>query len=204
MRSPTSKIALVIALGLAAAATGCSDTVQEDTHDVVKVKFVKSDALEMPPFAGTAAIEVTAEYDTCYKQFYDANPNFEVGGEDGAAIFGSMELDGEGWQDRLCDTGDPGQIECTVESYAQVLEQGVPPSLTIRYAIMGEVSDRELYFGPLPKQDLADCEGGVSPRVFLTQVRGLGASNAPIWAMENGGLQAAPGQGQAMVVKASP
>lgn len=192
-----------VALGAVAVLGGCAgDPVEPDTHGVVQVAFRRGGAAADSPFGGTVAIELTAEYDTCFKAFYDTNPNYVVDGVDGAPVFGGEDLEGEGWQDRLCDDSDPSLVQCTVVSYQQVLETGIPPTLTVRYSVMGNVEDRELNFGPLPTADLADCEGGVSPRVRLTGARGLGAGDTPIWRMENGGEEATPGQGVAMRVNA--
>lgn len=193
-----------VGLGVVAVLGGCQEDVSVDTHDTVRAAFRRGAALADSPFGGTAVIELTLEYDACFKAFYDLNPNYVLDGVDGAPIFGGEELGGEGWQDRLCNQADPGLVQCTVASYQQVLETGVAPSLTVRYAVTGEVEDRELIVGPLPTTELADCEGGVTPRVRLTGARGLGAGDTPIWRKEDGGDQAGPGQELAMDVSAGP
>jgi hypothetical protein len=56
---------------------------------------------------------VVVEYDTCFTEFYDANPNYKADGVDGAPIFGTLADGGEGWRDRLCTPTDPSHSSST-------------------------------------------------------------------------------------------
>jgi hypothetical protein len=176
------------------------------THGFVELQFARSESLPDWPFS-TAEISVTMEYDPCFTEFYDANPNYEADGVDGAPIFGTLADGGEGWRDRLCAPADPGQVACTVSEIEQQLD--VASLLTVTYAVTSDVENQQLKFGPLPLIDEIPefvCESG-SPRVLVSpqQIQGRDAVGNVIW--EGEALDedmAAPGQGKAVVVKVAP
>ncbi len=200
------RVGLVLVPFLALAAAGCEEPPPEDlTHDFVKVQMLRSQAAADTPYTGTSQITITMSYDSCFVGFYQANPSFEPDGIEGGEIFGSMELGGEGWRDRLCDPTDAGQAACTVVSFNQELDAAT--QLTVTYAVEDVVENRFLKFGPLPLVDKISeftCDGG-SPRVQVDaqRISGVNAGGTKIWSGEAVDTDvAAPGQGKAIQLRA--
>ncbi len=187
------------------ALTGCSDPPAADTHSFVKVLFARAQSEADSPYTGTAQVQIQMAYENCYQTFYEANPNWAVDGEDGAEVFGTVEDGGEGWKDRLCDENVSSLADCEVVEFQQLLD--VATRLTVTYNVSGPLENRVLLFGPLPDKELADCEGGLSPRVRLETggTRGVDASGAQVWGVSSvsSSGEAVPGDGAELVVNAA-
>ena len=194
-------------LGLVAlCAAGCAEEPEDLTHGYIKVQFARSEAASDSPYVGTALVTITMTYDSCFTNFYDANPNWTQEGIDGAPVFGTLDDGGEGWKTRLCSDPESSQAACEVVEIGQVLD--VADQLTVTYSVSDNPENRFVKFGPLPLDDKIpefECEGG-SPRMQINpqQMRGEDAGGSVIW--EGEALDedmAAPGQGKAVVVKAA-
>ncbi len=185
---------------------GCPAEPQENLeHGTVRLQLTRGQSETDNPYVGTVRIEVTLTYRECLIDFYATNPSFQQTGPDGEGVFGTLEDGGEGWFDRLCDSGDAAQVDCTVESFRQELD--VAKQLTIVYAIEGDPENRDLPFGPVPKAELAACGPGSAPIVRVANngsVRGLDGSDNAIWSTESFTPdEAATGQGQAIKIRAA-
>ncbi len=194
--------AFAAALVLAPLCVGCGDAPEDDTHDYVKVLFGRAENEPDNPYVGTAEVNIQMAYETCYENFYDANPNYAIDGPDGALVFGSEEDGGEGWMDRLCTETESARADCEVLEFNQLLD--VAKRLTVTYRITGELENRVLLFGPLPKKDLTDCDGGISPRVRLELggTGGVDGDGNPIWSVVSAAtMTAVPGDGAELVIK---
>jgi hypothetical protein len=192
-------------LGLVAlCATGCPEEEPPLTHGFVKIQLARSDSEPDTPFVGTVGILMTMTYDSCFSNFYDANPNWTQEGIDGALVFGTLEDGDEGWKDRLCDPLDPGQAGCEIVEIDQELD--VAKQLTVRYTVSDNPENRFLKFGPLPLDERIpefQCDGG-SPRVQINprSIRGENQQGTVIWEGEAlDSDMAAPNQGAAITVK---
>lgn len=151
-------------------------------HGYVRVLLTRAPDETEDPFAGTARIEVAMTYQQCLFDFYAANPSWQQDGDDGEAVFGSMDGGGEGWFDRLCEVDAPDLVQCQVISMLQQIE-GIP-QLRVMLAVSGEVEDRVVPFGPLPTAELAQCAMDLEPTVRLVNgatVRGLDEMNEELW-----------------------
>lgn len=198
--------AAALCLLLLAPLTGCPDDTEEDLeHGVVWLELRRGESQPDNPYVGTAKIEVTLLYRECLIDFYEANPDYQQYGTEGALIFGKREDGGEGWQDRLCETSNANQVDCAVDEFRQELASA--KQLTIVYSINGDAEDHELPFGPVPKPELAACEGGGQPIVRVGSngaVRGLDGSGNTLWNTESfNPSEAATGQGAAIGIKAA-
>lgn len=170
------------------------------THGSVKLEFRRSENQASDPTVGTASVSITMTYRACLGDFYDANPSLRQTGPDGELIFGTLELGGEGWSDRLCDAAEtPGLASCDVES----IEQRLDPvkQLTVRYAIDGSLENRLLRFGPLPTKETAGCLDPIV-RAAVGGVKGYDTSGAVIWEVTSiEPLDAVTDQGGEIVVR---
>jgi hypothetical protein len=155
------------------------------------------------PYVGTATISATMTYEACLREFYSANPNYLPDGPDGEAVFGSKELGGEGWIERLCENPDSGQVKCTVEEIDQ--QRVAVQQLTVTYRIMDPAMENKfLKFGPLPDAELAGCEPGVQPLMTSPSVRGFDGAGNEIWTTASSNPQtAATNQGQRVEIRAA-
>jgi len=137
--------------------------------------------------------------------FYNVEPDYQQLNPEGALVFGSREEGGEGWFDRLCDEDRPGQADCTVERFTQELD--VARQLTVLYNIEGDIEDRVLPFGPIPKPSLAACENGGQPIVRvggMGSVTGQDTNGNRLWNTETFSPEdATTGQGQAIKIRAA-
>lgn len=160
-------------------AAGCDNPKGIDyKHGTIELAFKRGDGLADNPFGGTTVVEVNLNYETCLTDFYKANPNWEINGVDGEAVFGTKDLGGEGWQDELCERGT---IDCSVIRFDQTIDTNAPSFLKVVYAITdgAAIENSTLHFGPLPKASLAACEAGSLPTVRVASngaVRGLSGS----------------------------
>ncbi len=206
MLSPMSfashSLVVGLGLGLSVLVAGCEEESKEDTHGFVKIEFRRLDSETESPYTGTTELSISLGYDSCYQNFYATQPNYAIDGVDGALAFGTEEDGGEGWKDRLCDGSLSGEPECTVTGFNQVLDTD-PQHLTVEYAIMGELENRTIKFGPLPLPNLTMCEGG-GPGIVRLQAAGVrgGSQGNELWTMSSfGPSEAAPGQGQAIAIR---
>ena len=191
---------------LLAPLAGCPGPADEDLeHGVVWLELRRGDSQGENPYVGTAKIEVTLLYRECLIGFYDANPDYQQYGTEGALVFGKRADGGEGWQDRLCEIPNGGLVDCTVDSFRQ--ELAMTKQLTITYSVEGDPEDRDLPFGPVPKASLADCEGTGQPIVRVGSngaVRGIDGSGNTLWNTESfNPSEAATDQGGAIRIKAA-
>lgn len=201
-RSKAAALCLLVLAPLA----GCNDDPVEDLdHGVVWLELRRGESQPDNPFVGTAKIQVSLLYRECLIDFYEANPDYQQYGIEGALIFGKRADGGEGWFDRLCDTSRSGAVDCTVDEFRQ--ELSTAKQLTITYSINGNAEDRELPFGPVPKAELAACEAGGQPIVRVGSngaVRGLDGSGNTLWNTESfSPAEAATDQGAAIGIKAA-
>ncbi len=176
------------------ALTGCEEPTEDDTHGYVEVLFARAASETESPYTGTSQVQVQMAYGDCYQQFYSANPNWAIDGEDGALIFGPEADGGEGWRDRLCSEDIGGRAECEVADIQQLLDAAT--RLTVTYNLIGPLESRTLLFGPLPLGDLAACDGGFAPRVSLEigGTRGLDAEGTQVWSViSTSNMEVAPG-----------
>jgi hypothetical protein len=185
---------------------GCPGPADEDLeHGVVWLELKRGDSQPDNPYVGTAKIEVTLLYRECLIAFYDANPDYQQYGTEGATIFGKRTDGGEGWQDRLCELSNPERVDCTVDEFRQ--ELSMVKQLTVTYSIEGDAEDRELAFGPVPKEDLAACEAGRLPIVRVGSngaVRGIDGAGNTLWNTESfSPSEAATDQGQRIGISAA-
>lgn len=200
---PKAALALTVLLGVPLA--GCNPATPEDLeHGIIEIELKRGQSETSSPYDGTTHIEVTLLYLECLIRFYDANPDYQQFGPEGALVFGTREDGGEGWKDRLCDERS-GQVSCEVESFRQELDAA--KQLTIRYAVSGDIEDRTLPFGPLPIAELADCEAGGQPIVRVNSngaVRGLDGNGDVVWNTEAfSPSEAATGQGAPITIRAA-
>lgn len=200
-----SKAAALCLLMLAPLA-GCPGDAEEDLeHGVVWLELRRGESQPDNPYLGTAKIQVTLLYRECLIDFYEANPDYQQYGTEGALIFGKRADGGEGWQDRLCESPSSSRVSCTVDEFRQELASA--KQLTITYSIEGDVEDRELPFGPVPTAELAACEAGGQPVVRVGSngaVRGIDGSGNTLWNTESfSPAEAATGQGAAIGIKAA-
>lgn len=187
---------------------GCpSDPPETLEHGVVKLQLLPSASEgDNDPFVGTIQVEITMSYLDCLLNFYTANPDYRKDGLMDAEIFGTLEDGGEGWKDRLCDDGGQGQVDCTVDSFAQ--EFGDRSNhLRVTYSVNGDIFFREIPFGPLPTASLANCEAGSEPEVRVANngaVRGLDGAGTTLWVTDSfDPPSAVTGQGGQIEIKAS-
>lgn len=186
------------------ALTGCGDPPAEDTHGFVKIQFGRAQSEASSPYEGTTQVEIQMTYEACYQQFYGANANWGLEGEDGALVFGTIEDGGEGWKDRLCEEDVGGRADCEVVDFQQLLDD--TSRLTVTYNITGPLEGRVLLFGPLPDAELAQCDGGFAPRVRLETggTRGLNSDGAAVWSVSSvNPAVGAPGDGGALTINAA-
>ena len=177
------------------ALTGCEDPPVADTHGYVEVQLMRASSESDNPYNGTAVVQIQMAYDDCYQQFYAANPNWAIDGEDGALVFGTEEDGGEGWKDRLCTEDVGGRAECEVTGFQQLLDDSAQ-RLSVTYSVDGPLESRKLLFGPLPLKSLAECDGGFSPtvRLELGGTRGLDTEENVIWTVSSSDVMVvAPG-----------
>jgi hypothetical protein len=174
-----------------ASGTGPADTSAGDSttgpdvelqHGFVRVQLQRAADAPADPFVGTERVQITLNYEQCLFDFYVDQPDWQPSGDDGESVFGSAELGGEGWFDRLCHVDVPDLVDCEVASIEQQLDP--IPVLRITYVVMGELDGGILPFGPLPTAALAGCVDPVLPTVRLSNgnlVVGFDGGNAKIW-----------------------
>ena len=198
--------AAALCLLLTAPTVACQGGDDENLeHGVVWLELRRGGSQADDPYVGTSKIEVTLLYRECLIEFYDANPDYQQDGTEGASVFGTREDGGEGWADRLCTLSEPGRVECTVDSFRQ--ELAAAKQLTVTYSVTGEIENRVLPFGPLPTEELAACEASRDPVVRVGSngaVRGIDAGGNTLWNTESfNPPEAATGQGGTIVIRAA-
>ncbi len=196
----------MLCLLLTAPLAGCpSDPEDDPEHGVVWLQLLRGASQADNPYVGTAKIEITLLYRECLIDFYNANPDYQQTGAEGALVFGTREDGGEGWLDRLCESPNPNRVSCSVESFRQ--ELSTARQLTVTYVIEGDPENREVPFGPVPKAELAACEAGGQPVVRVGSngaVRGLDGAGNTLWNTESfTPNEAATDQGAAIKIKAA-
>lgn len=166
-------------------ATGCAPEEEELRHGIVKLEFLRGESQDSDPFVGTTQIIATMQYLECLSGYYADNMSQRQDGKDGEAVFGSGDLGGEGWTDRLCDLDLPSQIECEVVSISQQLDLGTADTLSVTYNVTGPIEGRRLAIGPFPKREVAACMAGVVPEVRVSQSGMKGKSGeTDLWRTE--------------------
>lgn len=203
LRRPT---AAALSLLLAAPLMACPGEPEKSyDHGVVWLTFARGASQDTNPYEGTTRIVVTLLYLECLIGFYEANPDYQQLGVEGALVFGPEEDGGEGWLDHLCELDNPNAVDCTVESFDQELDSA--KQLTVTYSISGNPENREVAFGPIPKAGLAACEAGAHPIVRVGSngaVRGIGGSGDTIWNTEAfNPAEAQTDQGQPIRIRAA-
>ncbi len=177
---------------------GCPKDDEILTHGVVKLEMRVSANQDGDPYVGTATATITMTYRECLRDFYTANPDLRQEGREGELIFGTEEQGGEGWADRLCESGPGGLADCTVAELRQQLD--VVQQLTITYGIGGALIGRTLQFGPVPTAETAGCP---NPVVRFASAKGYDGAGNEIWSADASSLDAITGQGAAIDLRAS-
>lgn len=184
MRAKTHRLPLLLPLlASALALPGCPSEDEDLTHGYIKMELRRGQNQAESPYPGTVEIVATVQYDKCIADFYDANPNYQQDGVDGELVFGSEELGGEGWIDRLCDGAENDQVDCTVLEIRQQLNVQ-PKHLVVRYKINGpNLETRFLKVGPFPTTETAQCDAGglAIVRVPGNAAVGYDANGNQIW-----------------------
>lgn len=165
-------------------ASGCQKDPEELTQGVVKLSFQRAENQGAPPYAGTQKVIATLTYESCLIDYYERNPGQKADGRDGEQIFGSSELGGEGWLDRLCELDLRGQADCEVQTIEQQINVATNNQLTVTYTILGDLEYRILPFGPLPTAKTAACMNE-QPSVRVKSVDGYDGSGARLWRTQN-------------------
>jgi hypothetical protein len=152
-------------------------------HGYVKVQFVvPEDAPDQAILDATATVVIRLDYGECLVGFYEDNMDMRQGGEIGTGVFGAASLGGEGWEDLLCSPLFGSHAMCDVVWISQRFD--AERSLTITYDVMGELSSKPLFFGPLPTPQVAACPDGSGPSVVgkaETPFRGIDAMGNDLW-----------------------
>lgn len=166
---------------------GCADDPEVLTHGSIAFEFRRGESQSDNPFLGTVTVVATMEYLECLSAFYEANPGLRQEGMEGSEIFGSRELGGEGWSDRLCDSNLTSmQAKCTIVEMRQQLD--VVQQLTITYQIQTDnLEGLRLAFGPIPTAETADCDAGLDPRMRVGSngaIKGQDGSENTVWETE--------------------
>lgn len=180
----------------------CKDPEEVLTHGVVKLEMRRSENQPTDPYAGTVSVTVTMTYRSCLGDLYDANPDLRQSGREGELVFGTEDMGGEGWTDKLCEPGlVPSQADCSVIS----IEQRLDPvkQLTVEYGITGSLETRVLPFGPIPTKETAGCLDPIV-RAAAGGTKGYNGDGVVIW--EASGIEpldAVTDQGGEVVVKAA-
>ncbi|MCH9686211.1 MAG: hypothetical protein K0V04_32560 [Deltaproteobacteria bacterium] len=201
-----SKATAVLSTLTAIVLGGCPAEPQENLeHGTVQLQLTRGQSETDNPYIGTVRIEVTLTYLECLTDFYAANPDQRQTGPEGSLVFGTLEDGGEGWFDRLCDSGEAAQVDCTVERFRQELDSA--SQLTVTYLVEGDPEGRDLPFGPLPKPALAMCEAGGQPIVRVAtsaSVRGLDGNDDLVWSAQSFSPDSAfTDQGQKIKIRAA-
>lgn len=157
-------------------------------HGTVRLVFERAQSETEDPFVDTAQIEITLLYLECLVGFYQDNPDWSQLGPQGAVVFDAALGSG------VCDP-DNGFIDCTVAGIDQELDMA--SQLTVRYDVSQPIEDQSLRFGPLPVQELADCQPVV--RVPNGGIVGRNAMGDVIWQMESFNPQEAATDQQAPI-----
>lgn len=182
---------------------GCEEDAEDLTHGYVKLEMRRGESQASNPFIGTSNVVATMAYRECLQDFYEANPDLRQEGREGEKIFGTGELGGEGWTDRLCDKGtEPAMADCTIASITQQLD--VVEQLSINYTISGDLENRVLLFGPLPNKVTAGCENPIVRVAANGAIKGQNGEGADIWQTESfSPTEAVTDQGGAITVRAA-
>ncbi len=182
---------------------GCDEDKEELTHGFVKLEMRRGESQASNPYVGTSTVVATMQYRECLKGFYEGNPDLRQEGREGEKIFGSQELGGEGWTDRLCEPGQvSAQADCDIKSVKQQLDQ--VQQLTITYTINEELENRVLLFGPLPEKETAGCLDPIVRVAANGAIKGQDGEGNEIWVTESfSPTEAVTGQGGAIVIRAA-
>lgn len=179
--------AALLAASCATTLTGCPEDEELLTHGFVQLEFQRGESQAENPYVGTAQVVATMEYEECLTAFYENNPAMRAEGPDGALVFGREEDGGEGWADRLCQSGQAdSQAKCEIVSIDQKLD--TVKQMTITYQIEGNLEGYRLLFGPIPTQATAECVAPTSPVVRVGAngaVKGKNGSGSDIWTTES-------------------
>lgn len=193
-------------LALSVAACTGDDGGIDFNHGSVKLEFRRGNNVDDNPFVGTTVMQVTLDYQACLIDFYTANPNWRTDGTDGETVFAPRDDGGEGWRDELCERGN---VECEVISFEQQFNDNASSSLTVLYAITGDVENRTLHFGPVPLPELANCEANslavvrVGSNGAVRGLNGVPPEGDPLWQIQTfGPTEAVANQGASIGIDA--
>lgn len=176
--------------GDASASVGHSNTTAVDGtggtsglgHGAIELIFRRGESSIGDPYVGTARVIVTMDYETCLRDYYEANPDAQQDGSEGQLVFGRLADGGEGWQDRLCSGVEMGQAPCSILSIRQRFDSGTP-FLSVEYEVQGSIENQVLLFGPLPTAATAGCSDPIV-RVSPILPTGYDAQDTQIWIAE--------------------
>ncbi len=168
-------VSLACTVGCGQSDSGDSEDLARAGHDFVEVEFQRAASEADDPFEGTATVELEMRYDDCYQEFYAANPNWAIDGEDGSIAF-------DEWTERLCTEDVGSRAACEVVEIEQYEASG-SLRLRVTYDLQGPLDSRRLLFGPLPPSNTVNCAGGAIPAMVLeaSRTRGLDADGATLW-----------------------
>jgi hypothetical protein len=169
------------------------------THGSVGIEFRRAPSEDDNPYVGTTEVRVAFHYGECLLTFYDAHPELRQDGAEGAAVFGGLELGGEGWSDRLCDDSSE-HLDCEVVSITQDFENTFR-QLEIVFTITGDLDGQRLRAGPLPTSETAACRAEMPAIVRFGTADGRAADGSEVWRAESfSPTQAVVDQGAPFVV----
>lgn len=193
----------VAAFALLSSLSGCAKEEEILTHGYVKLELRRGESQAADPYIGTSTVVATMQYRECLDNFYEGNPDLRQTGVEGETVFGGEDLGGEGWTDRLCESGtEPKMAECTIAGVDQKLDQ--VKQLTVTYAVTGDIENRVLLFGPLPTKETAGCLDPIVRVAANGAISGNDGSGNKIWVTESfSPTEAITGQGGAIVVRAA-
>ncbi len=181
----TMKLSLPRAcLAVALFVPACQSDPKPLTQGVVKLLFQRAENQGGSPYPGTQRVIATLSYQPCLIDYYERNPSQKADGRDGEAVFGSAELGGEGWTDRLCDTDVPGGVDCEVESIEQQINVATNNQLTVTYTLTEDLEYGVLPFGPLPTEETAACPDDL-PYARVKAVDGYNGAGGRLWRTQN-------------------
>jgi hypothetical protein len=148
----------------------------EDEFGFICVELAKAESEESDPFAGTATIYLTLEYESCLNDFYtETHPEY-AGGPEGTAVL-------EEWVGRLCSEPVAGAlVACEVDGFEQNLPDGAPAQFTVVYKALdaAQIDGRTLLWGPAPLAEFAGCE----PTARAVSVLGFPDGGGPLWSAQ--------------------
>ncbi len=169
-----SKLSLPMTFAAVLGFVGSCKPAPPDNHGYVRLQLRRSQSEADSPFVGTAKIVAQIYYNQCLADFYDMlHPEYKYEGTKGAEVFAD-------WQESLCDHGE---VDCTVESFAQFFS--ARSGLQTHYQIQeASVEYKDLAVGPFPNDRLVkSCQPVID--IAYDSLRGLDGAGNTIWVVDS-------------------